>query len=159
RSVSRLRAQARAAEPWVQETASALAARLNSKQAPIVRVHTRVAEPCLCGFIRPVILLPECWVESFRGEALDAILAHEIAHAVRRDQFLNLAQRLLEMLFFFQPAVFWLSRALRREREFSADSLAVRITCRPLALAKALESVASLRLSTRGSREAGSMLG
>ena len=66
------------------------------------------------------------------------------------------------MVLFFHPAVHWLSRSLRRERELCTDALAVRMTHDPLALAEALQSVARLRLHFRSPREmtiAGTSLG
>ena len=88
--------------------------------------------------------------------------AHELAHARRLDPIVNLFQRLVETLLFFHPAVHWLSRSLRRERELCTDALAVCLTRNPLALAEALESVARLRLHFRsptGLPIAGSSLG
>ncbi len=63
----------------------------------------------------------------------------------------NLLQRSVEIGLFFHPAVHWLSRSLRSERELCTDALAVRLTGNPLALAQALESVARLRLNHRSS--------
>ncbi len=94
-----------------------------------------------------------------RSDRLDAILAHELAHARRFDHIINLAQRMVEMFLFFHPAVHWLSRSLRRQREFCADALAVRLTSDPLALAGALESVALLRLSSSPAPAGASTLG
>ena len=66
----------------------------------------------------------------------------------RLDHVVNLAQRLVEVALFFSPGVHWLSRSLRRQREFCADELAVRLTGDPLARAEALEAVARLRLTS-----------
>jgi hypothetical protein len=71
----------------------------------------------------------------------------------------NLAQRLVEVGMFFHPAVHWLSRSLRRERELCADALAVRLTGDPLALAEALQSVARLRLTSPKVAAVGASLG
>ncbi len=75
------------------------------------------------------------------------------------DHFVNLAQRLVEVTLFFSPTVHWLSRSLRQHREFCADALAVRLTRDPLALARALESVARLRFEFPAQPAAGSALG
>ncbi len=94
------------------------------------------------------MLIPDQWSRVATPQEVDAILAHELAHARRRDHLVNLAQRLVEVALFFHPAVHWLSRSLRREREHLADALAVRLTGDPLALAEALESIARLRLES-----------
>ncbi len=159
RTVRRLCRVAEPAAQEIQQKAQAMAERLGLGRAPVVLVHARVQEPFLGGIFRPVILLSDCWIASVCGECLDAVLAHELAHARRQDHVINLAQRIVEMVLFFHPAVHWLSRSLRRQREFCADALAVRLTSDPLALARALESVALLRRSLRATPAFGSSLG
>jgi beta-lactamase regulating signal transducer with metallopeptidase domain len=144
-----LRRLCRTAEPAsnrLQDRARRLARLLRLRRVPEVLVHSRLAEPFLCGVFRPKILLPRRWAGSAPVASMDAILAHELAHARRRDQVVNILQRLVEVVLFFHPAVHWLSSALRRERELCADALAVRLTGDRLALAEALQSVACLRL-------------
>ena len=125
----------------------ALARRLRLRRIPDVRVHPGVPEPCLAGFIQPLILLPERWLARATDDVVMAVLAHEAAHARRLDHAANVAQRLSEICLFFHPCVHWLSRLARREAEYAADALAVRVTRDPLALARALESVACFRSS------------
>ncbi len=143
------RRESTAAPASIQSRSDRLAGRLGLRQMPRVLIHPRLDEPCLCGLFRPAVLLPGrwlAWVEAGQDAGrLDAILAHELAHARRLDLPVNLAQRLVEVAFFFHPAVHWLSRSLRRQRELCADALAVSLTGDPLALAEALESVARLR--------------
>ncbi len=55
---------------------------------------------------------------------LEAIVAHEVAHLVRRDPWVNAALALATIAFGFHPAVAWISRVIRREREFCCDELA-----------------------------------
>ena len=159
RAVHRICRDARPAPHAIRERARRLARRARLRKPPRVMVHRRLNEPCLCGLFRPVILLPEHWLDCGNARLLDAILAHELAHARRLDHVINLAQRLLEVAMFFSPAVHWLSRCLRRQREFCADALAVRLTRDPLALAGALESVARLRLISPERPVQGSALG
>ncbi|MEW4568885.1 M56 family metallopeptidase [Tautonia sp. JC769] len=149
-SVSRRRAAEPAPEP-IQHRADHLARRLGLRRGPRVLVHPTLTEPCLCGLARPVVLLPGRWLEGADPPRIDAVLAHELAHHRRLDLPVNLAQRLVESLLFFHPAVLWLSRSLRAQRERCADAMAVALTGDPVALAEALESVARLRLSARRS--------
>ncbi|QEH37537.1 Protease HtpX [Aquisphaera giovannonii] len=151
RAARRLRRSSTAAGARVQARATRLCRLLRVGRAPEIRVHATLAEPCLCGAIRPVILLPGRWLAEAGPQSVDAVLAHELAHARRADHLVNLLQRLIETWLFFHPAVHWLSRSLRRHREFCADALAVRLTGDALALARALESVA-LRRPVRPTR-------
>ena len=56
---------------------------------------------------------------------LEAILAHELAHIRRFDYLVNLMQTVAETLLFYHPAVWWISRRIRRERELCCDDVAV----------------------------------
>ena len=58
-------------------------------------------------------------------EHLRAVLAHELAHVRRYDHLVNLCQMLVEALLFFNPAVWWLSRQIRIEREACCDAAAI----------------------------------
>ncbi len=158
-AVDRMCREGRPAEERIRLRAKQLARRAGLTAPPRVIIHPRACEPFLCGLLIPVILLPEAWLAGCQRDLLDAILAHELAHARRRDHLVNLAQRLVEIALFFSPAVHWLSRSLRRQREFCADALAVRLTGDPAALAAALESVARIRLSSPRSPSSDSALG
>jgi beta-lactamase regulating signal transducer with metallopeptidase domain len=158
-AVQRMCREGRPAEARIRQRANQLARRAGLKMPPQVIVHPRACEPFVCGLVTPVILLPEAWLAGCQRDLLDAILAHELAHARRRDHLVNLAQRLVEIALFFSPAVLWLSRSLRRQREFCADALAVRLTGDPAALARALESVARIRLSSPRRPTLGAPLG
>ncbi|MFO0890029.1 MAG: M56 family metallopeptidase [Isosphaeraceae bacterium] len=159
RRVNRLRREAEAAPAAVQERARRLGRRLRLRKVPAVRLHPRLSQPCLCGVLRPAILLPDHWFAAAEGGPLDAVLAHELAHARRLDHLVNVGQRLIEALYFFHPAVHWLSMSLRRHREHCADELAVRITGDPLSLARALECLAHLRAVRSAARPIGAALG
>ena len=75
------------------------------------------------------------------------MLAHELAHVRRADYLWNLIQTMVETLFFFHPAVWWLGRRLRQQRELCCDDVAVQSCADPLVYATAL-----LRLEERRSQ-------
>jgi beta-lactamase regulating signal transducer with metallopeptidase domain len=158
-AVDRMCREGRPAEERIRLRAKQLARRAGLTAPPRIIIHPRACEPFLCGLLIPVVLLPEAWLARCPRDLLDAILAHEFAHARRRDHLVNLAQRLVEIALFFSPAVHWLSRSLRRQREFCADALAVRLTEDPLALAGALELVARVRRSSPVRPDIGAFLG
>jgi outer membrane protein assembly factor BamA len=82
-------------------------------------------------------------------DMLEAVLAHELAHIRRHDLWINLFQRIVETLLFYHPAVWWLSRRLRIERELCCDELVVRVTQNPLRYAETLEHIGRLSLASR----------
>lgn len=81
--------------------------------------------PMVVGHFKPVILLPLGLINGLSIAEVEAILAHELAHVKRRDYLVNLVQNLLEIVFFFNPAVLWISKLIRTEREHCCDDLAL----------------------------------
>jgi beta-lactamase regulating signal transducer with metallopeptidase domain len=81
--------------------------------------------PSVFGIVYPTVLLPVSMLSGIPTEQLRAIIAHELAHIRRHDYLVNLAQQIVEALLFFNPAVWWINRQIRLEREACCDALAV----------------------------------
>jgi len=94
--------------------------------------------PAVIGWIRPVVLLPISALTGLSEAQLTAVLAHELAHIRRHDAFVNLFQVAAESLLFYHPAVWWLSKRIRTERENCCDDAAIAICGSPLEFARAL---------------------
>jgi beta-lactamase regulating signal transducer with metallopeptidase domain len=103
-----------------------------------LRLSSRIAGPLTVGVIRPLILLPITALTSLSPEQLEVVLAHELAHIRRADYFWNILQTMIETLFFFHPAVWWISRRLREQRELCCDDIAVQTCQDPAVYAAAL---------------------
>ncbi|MCA9081609.1 MAG: M56 family metallopeptidase, partial [Planctomycetaceae bacterium] len=80
--------------------------------------------PAVWGIVRPVLLLPATLATSLSAEQIEAIFAHELAHIRRWDPLVHLLQVIVECGFFFNPAVWWIGREIRRDREACCDALA-----------------------------------
>lgn len=87
-----------------------------------------VKVPVVMGVLKPVILLPLGLLAHLPADEIEAILLHELAHIKRRDYFMNLLQSFAETIFFFNPALMWLSSMIREERENCCDDIAISIT-------------------------------
>ena len=109
---------------------------------------TLVQIPSVVGWIRPAILLPASALACLPPAHLDAILAHELAHIRRRDYLVNLLQCVVETLLFYQPAVWWVSRQMRIEREHCCDDIAASLCADRVTYAAALTSLEELRAET-----------
>ncbi|MCC3157241.1 M48 family metalloprotease [Hymenobacter sp. 15J16-1T3B] len=126
-----------------------------------------VRVPVVVGHLKPLILLPMGAVAGLAPAQLEAILAHELAHVVRRDYLINLLQSVAEILLFYHPAVWFLTATLRSERENCCDDVAASLCGDPLVLARALAALAELgleravapRLSMAATGPRGSLLG
>jgi hypothetical protein len=73
---------------------------------------------------------------------MESILAHELAHLVRRDPSWLTAARVLEAVFFFQPLNVIARRRMQEAAEFASDAWASTRVSRPLDLAHCLARVA-----------------
>ncbi|QGZ43181.1 TonB family protein [Pseudoduganella flava] len=89
-----------------------------------LRVVDGLDSPVTAGCWRPILLVPASLVSGMPPELLRALLAHELAHVRRHDYLVNLLQNLAEILLFYHPAVWWMSRRIRIERELIADDIA-----------------------------------
>jgi len=113
-----------------------------------VRESARVAVPMVVGVLKPVLLLPVSLATSLSVQEVEAVLAHELAHVKRHDYAVNLVQSVVEVLYFFHPALWWLSARVREEREHCCDDLAVEaVGGNGRVLAQALARVEELRLT------------
>ncbi len=110
----------------VLKAAEEVASRLGLRCVVRVLQSTLAQVPVVVGYFKPVILLPASLLTEIPAGQLEAILAHELAHVRRHDFVVNLLQILVETLFFYHPAVWWLSRRIRIEREHCCDDLVVK---------------------------------
>lgn len=122
-----------------------VATQMGLRRAVDVMLSSVAQVPVVVGYVRPVILLPVAFALSVPLSQLEAILAHELAHVRRHDFVLNLLQTLIETVFFYHPAVWWLSHRIRVEREHCCDDLAVSILKDRIEYGRALVSVEELR--------------
>jgi GWxTD domain-containing protein len=104
--------------------------------------------PTVVGWLRPVVLMPIGCLSGLSTIQIEAILAHELAHIRRHDYLVSVLQSTIEALLFYHPVVWWVSKQLRKEREYCCDDLSVRITGNSLAYAKALSALEEQRSST-----------
>ena len=144
--VRALRSQGGPVRGAPQEALQGLCARYGLRVGAVRLLETAEdAVPMLLGLWRPAVLLPARAVTGLSAAQLEAILAHELAHLVRRDPWSNLALVALETLFFYHPAVWWLGRRVREERELAADDLALEICANRRLYAGALARLAEFQ--------------
>ena len=84
----------------------------------------RIAIPLTVGWLRPKIILPKEW-RKWDGAKLDAVLAHEGAHARRRDGLVAALAGVNRSLFWFHPLAWILDRRLALLAEQACDETCV----------------------------------
>jgi hypothetical protein len=110
----------------------------------------RVDVPMVIGYLRPAILLPASALLNLTPQQLEAVLAHELAHIRRHDYAVNLLQNLVEGLLFYHPAVWWVGKQVRAEREQCCDDLAVPVCGGVRQYAQALTAMEEARMPAPG---------
>jgi beta-lactamase regulating signal transducer with metallopeptidase domain len=106
--------------------------------------------PVAVGWLKPVVLVPVGMLAQLSPDQVESILLHELAHISRRDYLFNLVQNVVDTLFFFNPALLWVSSLIRTERENCCDDVAIRETRSRKKLIQALVSFHEYQQSTRG---------
>ena len=134
---------------WEQRVAT-LASQLNISQSIAIFQSGLAKIPMVIGHFKPVILMPIGLLNHLNLNEVEAILSHELAHIKRRDYLVNILQNIVEVLFFFNPAVLWLSKTIREERENCCDDLAIACTNDKNGYLKALVSCQEFSLNSTG---------
>jgi beta-lactamase regulating signal transducer with metallopeptidase domain len=81
--------------------------------------------PLTFGVVSGTVILPAQW-DTWDAEARRSVLAHEIAHAERRDPLWNLLVHIATALHWFNPLAWLAMSAFRREQERSCDDAVLR---------------------------------
>lgn len=110
------------------ETSHELAGTLETARR-LAGLHTRVGlkivegrmSPAVCGLIKPVILLPRALLDNISASQLQAVLLHELFHLRRKDVWVNCAQALLQIAYWWHPLLWIANARIRRLREEAVD--------------------------------------
>jgi beta-lactamase regulating signal transducer with metallopeptidase domain len=148
RELERIAKRCARSSPDLQRALARLAQRFGVLRNIRVLISEHIDTPTLIGWIKPVILVPTAVALGFPRQQVELILAHELGHLRRYDHLVNLAQAVVEMLLFYHPAVHWISREVRNDREVCCDRLVLRLTGgEPREYAQTLASLEELRIS------------
>lgn len=129
------------ADEYWQETLDTLRKKINLNQYVELVESAFVRSPIVVGHLKPMILFPIGAINRLSNHEVEAILAHELAHILRHDYLYNIIQNVIEALFYYHPAVWWLSFQIRTERENCCDDVAISICGSAVTYAKSLVSV------------------
>lgn len=91
-------------------------------ESPLIHI------PATIGYLKPIILLPISSMVQLSPDQLEAVIAHELAHIKRADFLMNIFYAMIETIFYYHPAVWWISSQMQHEREASCDDAAIQLT-------------------------------
>jgi TonB family protein len=86
-----------------------------------IRISAEIPGPATFGLRRPVILLPEGWMDD------EAIACHELLHVRRRDWCFAVAEECVRSVLWFNPAMWWLIAQIQLAREEAVDRCSIAI--------------------------------
>ncbi len=110
-----------------------------------LRESAAIVSPMVVGWLKPVVFVPCGFMARMSPDQVEAILLHELAHIRRHDYFWNILQRLSEVLFFFNPILWWSGKMVRQLREEVCDGFVVAQTQDPKKYAEALYALEKAR--------------
>lgn len=122
--------------------------KLNIQKKIRILESALIKVPMIIGYFKPVILLPVGLATSLPVEQVEAILAHELAHIRRNDYLINLLKSLIEVVFFYHPAIWWISSLMETEREHCCDDTAIMICGNEKSLQNALVNLQQFEQNT-----------
>ncbi|HTE19146.1 MAG TPA: M56 family metallopeptidase [Armatimonadota bacterium] len=127
--IKRLRQEARPVEEgWLREEGARLSRRAGLRRPLPILISAAAGSPMLVGPFAPALLLPSAVAERFPEVELQLALAHEIAHARRRDLWLSIIPGLVQALFFFHPLARLACREWALAREAACDGEVLQLT-------------------------------
>ncbi|AEE49142.1 M56 family metallopeptidase [Haliscomenobacter hydrossis] len=103
-----------------------------------LRLSTQVQSPLTFGFFVPIVLLPLALVAQTPPALLEALLRHELIHIRRADFLINLGLAFLQILFFYHPLIWVITRRVQELREEACDAEVLASGCNNLLYAEAL---------------------
>ncbi len=124
-------------EPWRQHFNSFRKKAGVSRKVSFLSIEG-LATPFLTGVVKPAIIVPSAMLTQLSFNEVEALLMHELYHLKRYDHWVNLIQNVVEVLFFFNPAVRELSAMIGSEREKCIDDRVLEAQSLPLDYARAL---------------------
>jgi len=123
RPVRRLARRAADAPEDLQAQVREAANALRLRRIPKLRLSAANHSPAVCGFLRPVILLPAELAGRLTPDALRLVLLHELAHLKRGDLWVTWWQALVQIVWWWNPAVWIANARIRMLREAAVDDV------------------------------------
>lgn len=114
--------------PQVYEILDELVPKLKVNYPKIVIAKDFHLVPFSVGYKQPIIVLSKDLLAEFPRKQLEIMLAHELAHMLRRDNLTGWMALILRDIMFFNPVVRLAYNKLENERENACDKIALNIT-------------------------------
>lgn len=96
------------------------------KRAIPLLTSKKARTPALYGFISAKILVSEEYIEKLNDAEIEYIFLHELSHYKRKDIIINWILALLQIVYFFNPLIWYAFYKIHEDCEISCDAAALR---------------------------------
>lgn len=114
-------------EPSLERVMNEVLADFGCRRSVPIRTTLAELSPALLGWQYPCVLMPRGTVQILAAEEVRAVIAHEVAHFIRRDHMTMAFANLVCAVMWWHPAAWWARHEMQVAQEYCADSMAA--TC------------------------------
>ncbi|MFT7668113.1 MAG: beta-lactamase regulating signal transducer with metallopeptidase domain [Planctomycetota bacterium] len=136
-------------EGQLKESLDRIVKRAGLARSPRLSTSNHLRSPATVGVFFPQICVPKRALLELPPDQQEALLAHELAHILRRDPLWFFVCGIIERVMFFQPLNRMARRELEEIAEFLSDDWAAQNTQSEISLARCLTEVATWVLDLR----------
>ena len=133
-------------EPRLFEILSRLLQKTNLRRIAVIYLPKKTPSAFAFGIFKPTLVVSKGLLEKLNLRELEAVLAHEIAHMVRRDSLTIWLAKILRDVMFYNPFSYLIYSFLVREKEKASDEWGIAVTKKPLVFAQSIFKVWKLVL-------------
>ena len=112
----------------LEEEAARAAKTIGLKKLPEIKVSSQNTGPFVTGVMRPIVILPKNFQQSFDHGQRQYALAHELAHVKRYDLWVALVALIFRAVNWFNPLVVLGMNKMRVDQEAACDDFVMRKT-------------------------------
>ncbi|MFT4534284.1 MAG: bla regulator protein BlaR1, partial [Saprospiraceae bacterium] len=132
-------------DPTIQKLLANTKISIGIKKTVLFVESTKINVPMVLGHVKPIILFPIGMINMLAIEETEAIIAHELFHIKRNDYIVNMVLTIIEIVYFFHPAMWWISANIKAERENCCDDAAINYNIDSVTYAKVLVKLEEMR--------------
>jgi len=112
----------------IEQIVVQVAAEMQLRRSPAVRVSEVDCSPFVCGMLRPTLVIPRMLDSLLTDGRLRPVIVHELAHLKRRDLWFGWLPQMARIVYFFHPVAYWVAFRVRLEAELACDGWAMNAT-------------------------------
>lgn len=106
---------------WFHNVLIKVGKTLSVERLPSIVFSNEALSPAVYGIFRPVLLLPEKYLDELNEDEAEHVLLHELAHIKRGDLIVHGICLILQIFYWFNPFLIWSRKQMKHIREICCD--------------------------------------